>query len=273
MSDITISYKGSSIATMDASGTKTLLTEGKYCEGDIEVVYVSPGGGSTLGTKTITANGTYNASSDGYDGYSQVTANVPASAVDSGTKSIMANGNNQDVVGYAAVNVNVPNSYAAGDEGKVVLNGELVSQTSDTVTTNDTYDTTLINSLTVNVSSSGGGVLTGTITPTSRVQNFTFDVGTTSTINNLIIIPKSELPLKSNGKTFIAGIYTNNDYYKWIGITSNNTGSGFLTPSRIETGSGFSQSGSNITAYASRTESPAMSAGYFETVTYSWYAW
>ncbi len=45
MSDITINYKGSSIATMDASGTKTLLTEGKYCEDDIEVVYVKPGGG------------------------------------------------------------------------------------------------------------------------------------------------------------------------------------------------------------------------------------
>ena len=29
-----------------------------------------------LGTKSITSNGTYNASSDGYDGYSQVTVNV-----------------------------------------------------------------------------------------------------------------------------------------------------------------------------------------------------
>lgn len=45
MSDITISYKGSSIATMDATGTKTLLTEGKYCEDDITVDYVKPSGG------------------------------------------------------------------------------------------------------------------------------------------------------------------------------------------------------------------------------------
>lgn len=42
------------------------------------------------------------------------------------------------------------------DEGKVVSNGALVAQTSDTVTANDTYDTTLINSLTVNVSGSSG---------------------------------------------------------------------------------------------------------------------
>lgn len=61
MSDITINYKGSPIATMDASGTKTLLTEGKYCEDDLEVVYVKPGGGG--GVLTLLNNGTYNLSS------------------------------------------------------------------------------------------------------------------------------------------------------------------------------------------------------------------
>ena len=48
MSDITISYKGSSIATMDATGTKTLLTEGKYCEDDITIDYVKSGGGGGI---------------------------------------------------------------------------------------------------------------------------------------------------------------------------------------------------------------------------------
>ena len=56
---------------------------------------------------------------------------------------------------YSPVTVNVPNSYAAGDEGKVVSGGALVSQTSDTVTQNGTVDTTIISSLEVNVS--GGG--------------------------------------------------------------------------------------------------------------------
>lgn len=42
MSDIDITYKGSSIATMDASGTKTLLTSGKYCEANIVVDYTKP---------------------------------------------------------------------------------------------------------------------------------------------------------------------------------------------------------------------------------------
>jgi len=44
MSDVNISYKGSPIATMDASGTKTLQTSGKYCEGDITVSYTKPAG-------------------------------------------------------------------------------------------------------------------------------------------------------------------------------------------------------------------------------------
>lgn len=42
MADVNITYKGASIATMDASGTKTLETSGKYCEDDIAVVYTDP---------------------------------------------------------------------------------------------------------------------------------------------------------------------------------------------------------------------------------------
>lgn len=53
MSDITISYKGNSIATMDASGTKTLLTEGKYCEDDIEIAYVKPQSGDQTWYSTV----------------------------------------------------------------------------------------------------------------------------------------------------------------------------------------------------------------------------
>lgn len=85
-------------------------------------------GPSTLGTKNISANGSYAASGDNLDGYSSVA-------------------------------VNVPNSYAAADEGKVVQSGELVSQTvrSSSITENGTYDTTTNNSVTVNVSGGGGG--------------------------------------------------------------------------------------------------------------------
>ena len=163
----TVSYKGATIATV-SNNTKTLLTEGKYLEDDLTLTDVS-GGGSTLITKSISANGTYNASSDSADGYSQVTVAVPntytagdeGKVVSSGalvsqtSKNINSNGTHSTVTNNQVV-VAVPNSYSAGDEGKVVSNGALVAQTSDTVTANDTYDTTLINSLTVNVSGGSG---------------------------------------------------------------------------------------------------------------------
>lgn len=76
--------------------------------------------------------------------------------VPSGTKNITANGNAQDVKSYEKVNVSVPNTYAAGDEGKVVSNGALVSQSSQTVADNGTYDTTTKNSVTVAIPSASG---------------------------------------------------------------------------------------------------------------------
>lgn len=88
-------------------------------------------------------------------------------------KSIVANGNynpaTDDADGYSSVAVNVPNSYSASDEGKVVSNGALVSQTSDTKTANGTYDTTLNNEIVVNVQSSEP-----TIQPLSVTQNGTY---------------------------------------------------------------------------------------------------
>lgn len=42
MADITLSYKGSTIAAMNASGSKTIQTKEKYCEDDISMVYNRP---------------------------------------------------------------------------------------------------------------------------------------------------------------------------------------------------------------------------------------
>ena len=58
MADVTINYKGAAIATMDASGTKSLLTEGKYCEDDFDVVYVKPSGSGGL-PETLLGSGTF----------------------------------------------------------------------------------------------------------------------------------------------------------------------------------------------------------------------
>lgn len=42
MSDVSINYKGSEIASMNASGSKVLTTQGKYCEDNITINYAKP---------------------------------------------------------------------------------------------------------------------------------------------------------------------------------------------------------------------------------------
>ena len=109
MPDVNITYKGASIATMDASGTKTLETGGKYCEGDITVAYTKPSSGITpSGSISITTNGTHDVTN-----YASANVNVPQGITPSGTKqiTIAANGTTtEDVTNYAsaAITVNVP---------------------------------------------------------------------------------------------------------------------------------------------------------------------
>ena len=133
--------------------------------GELGIVTQTGGGGGSavLIEKTVNNNGVYNASADSADGYSKVTVAVPASAVDTGTKSVSITENgttSEDVTGYASasITVNVPNTYTSADEGKVVDGGALVGQTSLSVTENDTYDTTTVNEVTVNVP--GGASIT-----------------------------------------------------------------------------------------------------------------
>ena len=67
------------------------------------------GSPAVLGTKNITANGTYNASSDNLDGFSQVSVEVPQATL--GTKSITQNGtynaSADNLDGFSQVVVNV----------------------------------------------------------------------------------------------------------------------------------------------------------------------
>lgn len=144
------------------------------------------GGEAVLVNKNISANGTYNASSDSADGYKKVV-------------------------------VNVANSYAAGDEGKVVSNGALVAQGSDTVTANDTYDTTLISELTVNVSGGGSSDQTGSFTPAENSNMLTLTFS--SEISYLIVWVDpsqfSDIMADTSGKRRMVGYSrTPNGVYK-----------------------------------------------------------
>ena len=80
----------------------------------------------------------------------------------------------------------VSNTYTPEDEGKVVSDGELISQTSGSTTSNGTVDTTTINSLEVNVANSYSQADNGKVVnnqelvaqiayPTEITENDTYD--------------------------------------------------------------------------------------------------
>lgn len=136
----TVTYKGATLTTA-TNQTRTLDTAGTYLEDDITITDVTT---IPTGTKniSITANGT----------------------------------TTEDVTSYASASItaNVPNSYTASDEGKVVSNGSLVSQSSATYTANGTYDTTLVDDVTVDVQGGGGGTKTYIIKDGIIQNGYTF---------------------------------------------------------------------------------------------------
>lgn len=122
----TVSYKDEIIAEVN-NNTKVLETAGTWLEDDITLVDVTSGGGGTLGTKTITQNGTYNATDDDLDGYSAVTVNVSGGITPTGTKqiSITANGTTtEDVTDYANAEITVNVSGGGGNIADELADGE-----------------------------------------------------------------------------------------------------------------------------------------------------
>lgn len=176
-----------------------------YKPGDMAqaILDIPTGGSAVIESKSITQNGTYTAPT-GVDGYSPIT-------------------------------VDVPNSYSQSDEGKVVSNGALVAQGSDTVTQNGIVDTTLIKSLTVNVSGGGSlpsGLHISTSAPTSgdgtdgdtwwKYNNV--DAGLKGSSNGYLITNYQLAPAGGMEVTFYVADYNSGGYEMLCGVATNWSG-------------------------------------------------
>lgn len=219
-----ITPTGTKEISITANGTTTEdVTNYASVEIDVDV----PSGGITpTGTKTITENGTYDVTN---------FASAEVEVYPSGEIEIDENGT-YDVLDYDTAVIDVPNSYTASDEGKVVSNGALVAQGSDTVTQNGTVDTTLINSLTVNVSGGGSGLTTiasgsfiGNNTESGR---YVIDIGNKMAQTDFFVRVRAKQGEEFAYNSNYTWVYLNEIVYKSLGYYNLSTaGKKSFTPS------------------------------------------
>lgn len=202
--------------------------------------------------------------------------------IPTGSTTITSNINNFDVTPFASVNVNVPNIYTDNDEGKVVINNSLVSQTSTSFVSNGTYATTTHNEVVINVSdnnpvysvtdtldSAGGTIRSFTVNgrrlqSLRAIQNGTY-TSPSSVAYNEVIVNVSDIAtsLQDKTKTYTPSTVTQTqNIYADIGYAGLSTVSITVDPVSTDfVGTGITRrNSSDLTASGSTVTVPA---GYY----------
>ena len=189
--------------TIHPASTDQTIASGKYLTGAQTFKAVTVTG--LTADKVLQGNVIKIGDADDDDRIMSVTGTASGGITPTGTKQITANGTSIDVYNYQYADVAVPNSYSASDEGKVVSNGALVAQTSDTVTENGVVDTTLIDELTVNVSGGGG----------SSVFANLYELTLTDAVRSVQIDFQSSWYNYDHIFVFVVGSFTSSDWLYW----------------------------------------------------------
>lgn len=216
------------------------------------------------GTYTVSASGTH-------DVTNYASASVPAGTAGTPSASKGAVSNHSVSVTPSVTNSTgwITGSTKTGTAVSVsaseLVSGNL-SITENTTTT--PIDVTNYATVTVNVQGGAGNVwqdengrihldsegpgdsyATGTITPVERVDSISFDTGLSGTVHGVMVVPTSESPWKSNGRT-LGAFYSFNPgtqfitYFTW---SSNASGASGSNPQYGNDILGYTQSGSVVT--------------------------
>lgn len=197
MADVNIKYQGTSIATIDASGSKTLQTSGKYCEGDITVEYTDPEKPTQAKSATPTETA-QDITPDSGKVLSKVSVGaIPKTYVGSGvTKKAAATvspSTSEQTVCASGV-------YTTGAQKVAAITKNLLAQLDpDFVAANIKKDVDLFGLVGTLEAGGSTGAVSGTITPAaSGIQTITHGLGKQPT-GILILQSDKSLTSKTSG--------------------------------------------------------------------------
>lgn len=231
MSEVEISYKGSTIASMNASGSKKLQTAGKYCEGDINVTYARPSpvlqGKSVSFSPSETAQSQTVTPDAGNDGLSSVAVTVGAvssSYVGSG----ITRRSSSDLTASGA-SVTAPAGYYASAASKSVASGTAGTPTASKGSVSN-HSVQITPSVTNTAGYISGGTKTGTAVTVSaselvsgsetKTANGTYDV---TNLAELIV----NVSGGGGASNFVHGEFTSNSSAGVQSVTIPYTGTGY----------------------------------------------